>query len=175
MRRHQIRVLLRAIGGRWQLESVGRWAVELADEHPIGSGIGLGLLAVLKALAAVTPAFNERWQGHSYRAVRSCGWVGGVLLVGWGGLSTLSAWAVLAGLIKPSGGYDSATMIGHAAVWDPLFLVWGGALLTGLWVSGSRKRDLKNDPEISPIPDPAPSSEPPLRSALTVTVAACIA
>jgi hypothetical protein len=53
MRRHQIRVLLRAIGGRWQLESVGRWAVELADEHPIGSGIGLGLLAVLKALAAV--------------------------------------------------------------------------------------------------------------------------
>lgn len=127
MRRHQIRVPLRAIGGRWQLESVGRWAVELADEHPIGSGIGLGLLAVLKALAAVTPAFNERWQGHFYRAVRSCGWVGGVLLVGWG----------------------------------------------GLWVSG--KRDLKNDPETSPIPDPAPSSEPPLRSALTVTVAACIA
>ncbi|WP_207838712.1 DUF3995 domain-containing protein [Williamsia soli] len=147
-----------AVGGRWQLESVGGWAVELADEHPIGSGIGLGLLAVLKALAAVVPAINERWHSPFYRAVRSCSWAGGVLLVVWGGMSALSAWAVLTGLIRPSGGYDSATMIGHAVVWDPLFLIWGSALLTALWVSGTTQTRPAERSETSRISDPLPEA-----------------
>lgn len=127
-----------AIGGRWQLESVGDWAVELVDDHPIWSGVGLGLLAVLKALAATVPALNERQKGSGYRAIRLCSWAGGVLLVAWGGLSTMSAWAVLAGVITPDGGYDRATMVGHAVAWDPLFLIWGGALLIALWTSRRR-------------------------------------
>lgn len=140
---HSAASLYWAIGGRWQLESVGGWAV-------VGTGLGLGVLAVLKGLAAVIPALNERRHGNFYRAVRTCGWIGGGALVVWGGLSMLSAWAVLAGVITPSGGYDRATMIGHAAVWDPLFLIWGGALLIGLWVTGGRMPYRRVGQQISP-------------------------
>jgi hypothetical protein len=133
-----------ALGGRWQLESVGDWAVQLADDHPVGAGLGLALVALAKGVTAVFPLMNERRKTRYYRWIRILGWSGGIVLVAWGGLSTISAWAVLTGVITPTGGYDLATMIGHGLVWDPLFTVWGGALLIGLWLSRTRshvKRD----------------------------------
>ena len=42
---------------------------------------------------------------------------------------------MLSGLIAPEGGYDRPAMIGHALLWDPLFLVWGATLLASLWLS----------------------------------------
>ncbi len=39
---------------------------------------------------------------------------------------------VLAGAVAPDGGYDRAGQVGHAWLWDPLFLVWGIALVVGL-------------------------------------------
>ena len=58
------------------------------------------------------------------------------MLVAWGGLNTVVGNLVLAGAIVPDGGFDRPGMVGHAFLWDPLFLAWGLALAVGLW--GSR-------------------------------------
>lgn len=139
---HAAASLYWALGGRWQLESVGEWAVHLADEHPVGAGLGLGALAALKAAAAVAPALNETRKTRLHGFIRLCGWAGAAVLIIWGALSMVSAWAVLAGAITPTGGYNRATMIGHAAVWDPLFVVWGVALIAGLRMTMSPNRVL---------------------------------
>jgi len=39
------------------------------------------------------------------------------------GANTVVAALVLAGGIDPDGGYDRRAMIGHAFLWDPLFLI----------------------------------------------------
>lgn len=134
-----------AVGGRWQLASVGDWAVALADDRPVASGLALGVVAVMKAGAAVLPWVNERVRGPVHRQVRMCWWCAGGVLFVWGAVSTVSAAAVLAGVIVPDGGYDRAAMIGHAVVWDPLFAVWGSALLTGLWLT-THTRPLLTEP-----------------------------
>jgi hypothetical protein len=59
----------------------------------------------------------------------------GLLLVAYGGLNTVMALAVLSGVITPASGYDVDAMRGHAYLWDPLFLLWGGALVLALWFS----------------------------------------
>lgn len=58
-----------------------------------------------------------------------------MLLVGWGGLNTAVANLVLLGIIQPESGFDRAGMVGHAYLWDPLFLAWGMALAMGLIAS----------------------------------------
>lgn len=45
------------------------------------------------------------------------------------------ALAVLTGLVRPDGGYDADAMKGHAYLWDPLFVIRGGALVLSLWLS----------------------------------------
>jgi len=55
--------------------------------------------------------------------------------VAYGGINTVVALAVLAGVIRPEGGYDAAAMMGHAYLWDPLFLLWEAALVLSLWLS----------------------------------------
>jgi hypothetical protein len=45
------------------------------------------------------------------------------------------ALAVLAGVIRPEGGDDADAMMQHAYLWDPLFLLWGGALVLSLRLS----------------------------------------
>lgn len=129
---HGLASMYWALGGRWQLESVGEWAVQLSAEHPLKTGLALGAIAVVKLVAAVVPWVDERHQRRFHRPLRAVGWAGGFVLVGWGGMSTIAAGAVLAGLFTPSGGFNETTMIGHAIVWDPLFALWGIALLTAL-------------------------------------------
>ena len=63
---------------------------------------------------------------------RGCRWVGAAVLIVWGGLNTVVGNLVLTGVIRPGSGYDRAGMIGHAWLWDPLFLAWGIALVMGL-------------------------------------------
>jgi hypothetical protein len=62
-------------------------------------------------------------------------WAGAALLVARGGSNTVVGQLVLAGVIQPDGGYDRAAMVGHAWLWDPLFLVWGISLAIGLWLT----------------------------------------
>lgn len=51
---------------------------------------------------------------------------GRVLLIAYGGLNTIGAWIGIA--IDHT---VTAPRLGHAALWDPLFLLWGALLLLG--------------------------------------------
>jgi hypothetical protein len=68
-----------------------------------------------------------------HRRLRVVSWAGAVLLILWGGVNTVTGNLVLSGIVEPDGGYDRDGMVGHAWLWDPLFLVWGAALAVGLW------------------------------------------
>ena len=141
-----------AVGGTWLLATVGQWAVRARAESPLVVGGGLAAIGVIKLVAALAPVLTER-RGPSWlrRAVRAIAWIGAGGLVLYGGANMLIAWLVLGGAIRPDGGYDRDAMIGHAALWDPLFLVWGVCLAIGLWLTRRRStaRPHEGDPDES--------------------------
>lgn len=121
-----------ALGGRWLLDTVGAWAVNLVDRAPLLSSVVLGLVAIVKFAGAAVPLLVEyqRLPGrHLWRVLEAIG--SGVLIV-YGGLNVAVAWAVLGGIIVSADGYNRAAELGHAALWDPLFLLWGVLLAAGL-------------------------------------------
>ncbi|MCQ1999889.1 DUF3995 domain-containing protein [Arthrobacter zhaoxinii] len=124
-----------AVGGRWLLDTVGQWAVQESADAPLQTGLLLGAVALFKAAAALIPTASAYgrvpWPGL-WRAVS---WIGAVVLVLYGGANTVVSNAVLAGLIRPDTGYNRMATIGHAWLWDPLFLLWGAALLGYLLLS----------------------------------------
>ena len=124
-----------ACGGRWLLATVGQWAVDLATDAPLASGVVLALVAAAKFVGATIPIGVAYGRVSLPRLGRGTSWVGGLLLVAYGGVNTIAALAVLAGAIRPEDGYDADAMMGHAYLWDPLFLLWGGALALSLWLS----------------------------------------
>ncbi len=92
-------------------------------------------LGLVKAGVAFGPLWlaSRGWPwAHLTRAL--C-WIAGAILTGWGGANTLATNAVLFGLYRPAGGYDRNVMIGHAWMWDPLFVVWGVGIIGGLLTS----------------------------------------
>ncbi|MFD1846476.1 DUF3995 domain-containing protein [Arthrobacter flavus] len=130
-----------ALGGRWLLATVGQWAVQLSVEAPFEAGLALGIVAVGKLLAATIPVVVAYGRLPWRRFWRAVSWVGGLLLVIYGGVNTVVSGAVLAGAIRPAGGYDLNAMIGHAWLWDPLFFIWGVALTLSLWYSRKSSAD----------------------------------
>lgn len=124
-----------ALGGQWLLATVGRWAVRLSEEFPVRAGLVLGLVALVKLVAAVVPVGVAYGRVPRPRTWRAISWVGGLVLVAYGGVNTVVALAVVAGLVVPEGGYDAVAITGHAFLWDPLFLLWGGALVLHLLLS----------------------------------------
>lgn len=120
-----------AVGGDWLLATVGQWAVELRESRPSAAAWGLAAIAVVKGFAALVPlALGRLPRPRFWRAL--C-WAGGAGLAGYGLLNAVVSNAVL--LVREPGTYDRAAMVGHAWLWDPLFLVWGGALLVHLWLT----------------------------------------
>ncbi|MCQ1946026.1 MULTISPECIES: DUF3995 domain-containing protein [unclassified Arthrobacter] len=124
-----------ALGGRWLLDTVGQWAVQESTEAPLRTGVLLGAVAAFKAAAALIPAAAAYGRVPKPGLWRTLSWIGAVVLVLYGGANTVVSNAVLAGLIRPDTGYDRMATIGHAWLWDPLFLLWGGALLGYLVLS----------------------------------------
>ena len=124
-----------ALGGQWLLATVGQWAVQLSVEAPLEAGLWLGVVAVVKLLAATIPVAVAYGRMPRQRLWRAVSWAGGLLLVVYGGVNMLVSGAVLGGVVRPAGGYDLIAMIGHAWLWDPLFFLWGIALLLSLWYS----------------------------------------
>lgn len=127
-----------ALGGTWLLATVGQWTVRLSEEEPFLVGVGLGFVALVKLAGAAVPVGVEYGHIGWRRMWRASCWIGGVGLIAYGGINIVVSGSVLAGLIHVEGGYDSAAMIGHALLWDPLFLLWGCALVA--WLALSRDR-----------------------------------
>jgi hypothetical protein len=132
---HALASLSWALGSRWLLGTVGRWAVDLADARPLLSALGLGAIGLAKLVAALVPLLVAHGRMPWPRVWRGISWAGGLVLVLYGGVNTVVAQLVLAGAVRPDGGYDRVAMVGHAWLWDPLFLLWGGALVSWLVLS----------------------------------------
>jgi len=126
-----------AVGGRWLLATVGQWALDLSTKAPLAAGVTLGLVVAVKLLGATIPVGVAYGRVPWPRLWRGISWGGGLLLVAYGGINTIVALAVLAGAIRPEGGYDAGAMMGHAYLWDPLFFLWGTTLVLSLWLSRS--------------------------------------
>jgi len=138
-------------GGTALVSTLGAWAVEWSERDPVGARAVLGVIGLVKTGGAVLP-----WAGTTNRVPgrrwwRGLAWPGAVLLVVYGGLSTAVAGWVLATGRADDADVDRPALIGHALLWDPLFLLWGSALLIGLLLSrrahdrvadGGRSRDI---------------------------------
>ena len=146
---HAASSLYWAFGGRWLLPTVGQWAVDAAEESRLAAGLLLGGIGVAKALAAVIPvavAYGRMPWARFWRVVCA---IGGVVLIVYGGANVVVSGAVLLGIVRPEGGYDPQAMIGHALLWDPLFLIWGLALVAWLrpfTIPQERRADSRNRP-----------------------------
>lgn len=129
---HAASSLYWALGGRVLLPTVGQWAVDVVERSPVEAAVLLGLIGLVKATAAAVPVAAAYGRIPGMRIWRSISWVGGVFLILYGGVNVAASGAVLLGIIRPDGGYDESAMIGHALLWDPLFLLWGAALVAWL-------------------------------------------
>lgn len=115
-------------GGTWLVSSLGEdLAARLEGWQWILAPIG-----VVKLIAALAPIVLAYRGWPARRLTRSACWLGAAVLIVWGGVNTLVGNLVLTGVVEPQSGYDRAGMIGHAWLWDPLFLAWGIALVMGL-------------------------------------------
>ena len=130
-----------ALGGRWLLPTVGQWAVDYAREAPLATGILLSFVAGVKGAVALTPLLASRRRLPHPRMWRGLAWIAALVLTGYGAVNSIVAWLVLGGGLRPDGGFDRQSMIGHAYLWDPLFLVWGLMLGTGLLVGARDSRE----------------------------------
>ena len=119
-----------------QSEAVGRRRIAHSSCFAQLRWVLLPVAAIKLAGAWVPLELQHRgWPGA--RFWRPLCWSGAAVLVAWGGSNTVVGQLVLAGVIEPAGGYDRASMVGHAWLWDPLFLAWGVALASGRWLSRS--------------------------------------
>lgn len=123
-----------AAGGTLLVWSLG---TDLVDSFS-GREWLLAPIGAVKLIAALAPLVLARAGWPARTVTRSVCWLGAVILLGWGGLNTAVANLVLLGVIRPESGFDRAGMIGHAYLWDPLFLAWGVALTVGLFTSRGR-------------------------------------
>jgi len=121
-----------ALGGRWLLPTVGEWAVDYAREAPGAAGLLLTTVAGVKGAVAIFPVLESRRPLPRPRVWRGLAWLAAIVLTGYGALNSVVGWLVLGGALEPEGGFDRQAMIGHAFLWDPLFLVWGLLLGAGL-------------------------------------------
>jgi hypothetical protein len=103
----------------------------------------LAPIGAMKLLGALVPFALARWAWPAPRVTRPACWFAASALMTWGGMNTVVANLVLAGAIQPSSGFDRPGMIGHAYLWDPLFLAWGVAVAIGLLTTRSHARNVR--------------------------------
>lgn len=123
-----------AVGGQWLTSTLGDELVAALAEKPLQ----MLVIAAVKVGAALLPLllFTRGW--FSLPLPRLVCWISAAVLMLWGGMNAVTGNLVLSGLIAPAAGYDRTGMIGHAWLWDPLFLIWGLALGMSLLSTTSR-------------------------------------
>lgn len=127
---HALSSLYWGLGGTALVETIGRAAVELRADPPWWIFPALVLVGLLKVAGIVVPLAATNGRLRPGRVWRSLSWVGGLGLVLYGGVYTVVAHLALAGLFGEV--EDRPGMLGHAWLWDPLFLLWGACLLVAL-------------------------------------------
>lgn len=142
-----------AAGGTLLVWSLGSGLVESFR----GREWMLAPIGAVKLVAALSPVVLARSGWPHPRVTRLMCWLGALVLIVWGGLNTVVGNLVLAGVIESGSGFDRLGMVGHAFMWDPLFLAWGAALALGLLASRgvtSRRSHPGDRPErLGPVAD----------------------
>lgn len=123
-----------SLGGSWLVWSLGT----SLQERFSGQEWLLAPVGLVKLTAALAPIALALRGWPLPRLTRLVCWLGAAVLMIWGGANAVVGNLVLAGVIRPESGFDRPGMIGHAYLWDPLFLAWGVALTVGLSASRSR-------------------------------------
>lgn len=120
-----------AAGRRALLETVGSFAVELADSGEPGVTWMLLGVGLAKTAGALVPLLDHlRLPAHTW--VRVVSWAGVAALLAWGGAGVVGAWI---GVLTGTASWAQPAMVGHGLLWDPLFVVWGVMLALALWKS----------------------------------------
>lgn len=132
---HGLFSLYWAAGGDWLTDTVRDQLAAFVGRRWL-----LFPVAVIKTGFALLPLMLLVRTRAMRRLTRLVCWFEAVVLMLWGGLNTVTGNLVLTGLIHPAGGYNRTGMIGHAWLWDPLFLVWGIGVMIGLMSTRGTQR-----------------------------------
>lgn len=128
---HAAASLYWTLGGTWLLDTVGAFAVRMQEEGGLAIRAMLAGITVMKIAGALVPLVDHL-RPPAHRWVRVVSWLGVAVLVAWGGMGMLGSWYSLAtGTTLVTSG-EQAALVGHAFLWDPLFVVWGVLLGVGL-------------------------------------------
>lgn len=116
------------LGGQWLLGTVGP---DVADLFRGNAWMLLPVVVLKLGMAAAPPWLHARgWPTPPL--TRSLCWLAAAVLVVWGGANVVVGNLALLHVLTPAGPVDRLALIGHAWLWDPLFLAWGIALAVGL-------------------------------------------
>ncbi|MDN5765788.1 MAG: DUF3995 domain-containing protein [Humibacillus sp.] len=135
---HALPSLYWAMGGTALVSTLGGWAADWQREAPMQVMVLLLVIFVLKLAGAFVPLANQRGRLPAPGLWRTLSWVGAGVLVAYGAVNVVAAVAALTGVVETGPTMDTAALVGHAFLWDPLFLIWGLLLAIGLWRSRIR-------------------------------------
>lgn len=121
------------------VSTLGEWAVAWQRESPREVAILLSLIFLAKAAGALLPLANERGLLPFPRVWRTLFWCAAALLMTYGAVNTIAALAALGSFVGSADTMDTAALVGHAFLWDPLFLIWGLFLALALRATRTSK------------------------------------
>lgn len=130
---HAAASLYWALGGTWLLDTVGQFAVDMQREGGPLITLMLWVVTLAKVAGALVPLLDHA-RPPAHRWVRVVSWLGVLVLLAWGGAGMIGAWIALTS--GTSTGDDTA-LVGHAFLWDPLFVIWAILLAWALIASRS--------------------------------------
>lgn len=131
---HALPSLYWALGGTALVSTIGAWAADWQRQAPVQVMVLLLMIFVLKLAGALLPLANERGRLPAPRLWRGLFWGAAGVLVAYGAVNVVAALAALTGVVDGGPTMDTAALMGHALLWDPLFLLWGLLLGRGLWM-----------------------------------------
>ena len=130
-----------ALGGTALLDTVGGEIERWGRERSAGVVVTLWLITVAKLVAAVAPVVLVGVGAGRLPAwtraqpMRALGWIVAIGLTAYGSVLTVAGLLIEAGVIDAADDTDEHAIAWHAYVWDPWFVLWGGAFTVAMWRS----------------------------------------
>lgn len=158
---HAVPSLYWALGGTALVSTLGRWASDWQRESPGEVAVLLSLIFLAKVTGAGLPLINQRGLLPFPRMWRGLFWFAAVGSVTYGAVNMVAALAALGGLVGTDETRDTAALVGHAFLWDPLFLLWGLLLAAALTASRRQRQPVAGSPRSSRPGDVRETDSPP--------------